>query len=140
MTLVFAKERSESGIQEALNAGRTLAYQNGSLYGKEEWLSLVVSGSLDVSAKMAGERNVRVTIENKSGIPWQLELADDSAIGKKFRSSLRKFTLDPLSVNVIAVSSAGIEPGKEVPVRVKVLNAQSGKDKPLLFELKFVVR
>lgn len=48
MTLVFAKERSEEGIKEALFAGRSVAYFNGELAGLAQYLTPLVKASLQL--------------------------------------------------------------------------------------------
>lgn len=48
MTLVFAKEKSEAGIREALFAGRTAAYFDGKLVGPEEYLRPLVKASFKI--------------------------------------------------------------------------------------------
>lgn len=48
MTLVFATERTEAAIREALEARRTLAFFHGNLVGDKEYLSKLVEASLKV--------------------------------------------------------------------------------------------
>ena len=68
MTLVFATERSENGIKEALFARRTAALFDGTLVGKEEYLMKLVEASLKV--RLISGRNVEVT--NISDIPYKI--------------------------------------------------------------------
>lgn len=51
MTLVFAKERSEEAIHEALINRMTVAYSDGNLYGKEELVRKIVEESVVVKAR-----------------------------------------------------------------------------------------
>lgn len=48
ITLVFAKDKSLKGIQEALFAGRTVAVYNDLLVGKEEFLKPLLKASIEV--------------------------------------------------------------------------------------------
>jgi hypothetical protein len=48
MTLVFAKERTNESIREALEAGRTLAWSSEYLAGKEELLKALVEASVTI--------------------------------------------------------------------------------------------
>jgi predicted metal-dependent phosphoesterase TrpH len=68
MTLVFAKNRSVDGIQEALVAGRTLAWFSGNLAGKEELLREFVQKSIAVKVIDPGKGIVEVL--NKTDIPY----------------------------------------------------------------------
>ncbi|MEG1544732.1 MAG: phosphotransferase [Tannerellaceae bacterium] len=70
LTLVFATERSEQGIKEALFAGRSVAYFNGKLAGKAELLSSLVLASLKI--KMINEKERLVEITNISDIPFNI--------------------------------------------------------------------
>ena len=58
MTLVFAKERSQEGIREALDAKRTLAFFQGVLVGSEEYLTKLVQASLKVRKLESGSMQV----------------------------------------------------------------------------------
>lgn len=48
MTIVFAKERTMEGIKEALFAGRTVAWFQNKVIGKEEFLASLAKESLDL--------------------------------------------------------------------------------------------
>jgi hypothetical protein len=63
LTLAFAKERSEAGIKEALENGRTVAYFDNLLIGQEEYLKPLLEASLEVkSAEYQGSSTV-VSVE-----------------------------------------------------------------------------
>ena len=68
MTLVFATERTEKGIKEALFARRTAALFDGKLVGKAEYLMPLVQASLKI--RRIGERTIEVT--NISDIPFEM--------------------------------------------------------------------
>lgn len=67
MTLVFATERSEQGIKEALFARRTAALFDGKLVGKAEFLMKLIQSSLKI--RRVNEKTVEVT--NISDIPYK---------------------------------------------------------------------
>ncbi len=67
MTLVFASERSENGIREALFAGRTAVFAHNQLVGKENLLKELVKACLKV--QVINEKNVLVT--NLSDISYE---------------------------------------------------------------------
>lgn len=71
MTLVFAKEHSVEGIKEALFAGRTLAYFNNHLEGKEEYIKEIILKSLKV--KVINPEKNTIEICNKSDLLYNIK-------------------------------------------------------------------
>jgi len=74
-TLVFAREKSEEAIREALFAGRTAAYFNGQLAGKAEYLQALLLASVRVRHVSGNGYEVM----NLSDIPYRM-----TADGKLF--------------------------------------------------------
>ena len=68
MTLVFATERSEKGIKEALFARRTAALFDGKLVGKAEYLMQLLEASL----KIRRINNGSIEVTNVSDIPFEI--------------------------------------------------------------------
>ncbi|MBQ3191805.1 MAG: phosphotransferase, partial [Bacteroides sp] len=68
LTLVFATERSEKGIKEALFARRTAALFDGKLVGKPEYLMKLAEVSLKI--RRINEKTIEVT--NISDIPFEI--------------------------------------------------------------------
>ena len=68
MTLVFATEKSEQGIKNALFARRTAALFDGKLFGKEEYLMKLVQASLQI--RIVNAKTVEIT--NISDIPYEM--------------------------------------------------------------------
>ncbi len=68
MTLVFASEKSEEGIKEALMSSRTAALFDGKLFGKPEYLTGLVKASLQV--RMINEKTAEIT--NISDIAYEM--------------------------------------------------------------------
>lgn len=71
MTLVFATDKTQEALREALEAKRTLALFQGNLVGSEEYLSKMVSASLKTEEK-AG----RLSVTNISDITYTMTLGD----------------------------------------------------------------
>lgn len=69
MTLVFATENSEKAIKEALFAGRTVAFFNGQMAGKEEYLTALFKASLVWEVKDADQGAYQVS--NMSDITYR---------------------------------------------------------------------
>lgn len=91
ITLVFATERSEEGIKEALFAGRSAAYFKGQLAGKPEYLTALFEASLDWEVISAEKRSYKVS--NLSDITYKFTCGDKLFIipaGKVVRLVLPK--------------------------------------------------
>lgn len=74
ITLVFAKEKTEAGIKDALMNRRTLAFYKNLLIGRNDFLIPLIQESLVIkSASYIGKSNVlEVVIENKSNAEFTL--------------------------------------------------------------------
>lgn len=68
MTLVFAEEKTEEGIRQALMARRTAALFHHTLVGDEKYLSGLLSSSLKV--RTIGDK--RIEVRNVSDIPFRM--------------------------------------------------------------------
>ncbi len=68
VTLVFAAEKTENGIKEALMAHRTAALFDGKLVGKEEYLMKLVQSSLKI--RIINGKTAEIT--NISDIPYEM--------------------------------------------------------------------
>jgi hypothetical protein len=137
ITLVLAKERSEKGIKEALTNRRTVACVEGQLFGKEEWVKPFVENSLIIKARQINDKSAILEIENSSGLPFKMVVADANGLTLRLKSHLDDFTLDPLSQNAITVSSPKFIKGEEYSVKLKVQNIQVASGKSLEYTLKF---
>lgn len=75
VTLVFAKERSETSIKEALFEGRTLALFNNKLAGREDLLNAIFSASVSIkpSGNVKSGKNISLEITNTSAIRYEIE-------------------------------------------------------------------
>ena len=74
MTLVFAKERSEEGIKEALFAKRTVACFNNTLMGKEEYLKALIQKSFHI--RIVNNEKSTIEIHNQSDIQYQIRYGE----------------------------------------------------------------
>ena len=71
MTLVFSKDRTEKGIQEALFAGRTVAYSYNTFAGKEGLLIDFFNACVEVNKK---------EVINKSSFPFVIKLSNGKEV------------------------------------------------------------
>ena len=94
MTLVFATERSEEGIREALDARRTLAYFHGTLVGSAEYLTKLLSASL----KVRKISDSRMEVTNVSDITYTMKQGDAIYIFPSGKTSMVPVLTGPLTV------------------------------------------
>ena len=140
-TLIFAKERSVKGVEEALWARRTAVYGDGMLYGSEEVLMPLFKASLEMTKVKFHKTSCEVVFENRSNIPIILRKAPGSeeVHYKRFRivQPHEKFTMwingsdwhgAPLKVNEfnlsLFVENFVTAPGKPLEFRVKLSREQ----------------
>ncbi|HBS86047.1 MAG: hypothetical protein A2W91_08190 [Bacteroidetes bacterium GWF2_38_335] len=82
VTLVFAKEKTLSGVREAFENHRTAVLFNDTLFGKEEYLKAIYEGSVKIlnqSAFVDESKNIFIRFENSSSIPVLLKKTGDDA-------------------------------------------------------------
>lgn len=85
MTLVFAKDRSETSIREALEAGRTVAWASKYLAGKEEHLQNLFKACVELAPVHYSEVTKNgisqnyYEITNRSDLYFELELKEGKA-------------------------------------------------------------
>jgi hypothetical protein len=79
ITLVFSEERTQAGIEAGLRAGRTVAWFNNTLIGKEENLKPLIEASLTVKkSSYLGDTDVlTMMIENTSDAAYLLDNQSD---------------------------------------------------------------
>lgn len=125
MTLVFAKERSEEALKEAMFAGRTMVFFRDKLVGKEDLARNFFFSCISVGKTyFENEKNLFIEITNKSDIPFYL------VNGKP--ESPASITLAANSANRIVLSKKATS-----PLVYDVRNVITGEEKVLRVELKF---
>lgn len=108
MTLVFATARTHEALKEAMFAGRTLAYFNDMLAGKEEYARPFFHQCISVSKPFyENDKNSYLEITNTSDIPFTLENGSPDAPASIIlpargitRVSISKKARSPLSYDV----------------------------------------
>ena len=76
MTLVFAKEKTLESVKEAMFAGRTLAFFNNFLMGKQEFIAPLVKECLTFELEADKGDYCIYNVVNKSDIKFQLQIGD----------------------------------------------------------------
>lgn len=130
MTLVLAKEKSESSVIEALKDRRTVGMWNNNLFGREAHVASVVKASVDFRLSNLDNKKGLFEIVNKSGFPFIFEfidLEDNFSIRDDVPSSVFPYQTSALKATV-----KGKVP---VSVKVKVLNVFISPDNNLFLEI-----
>ena len=132
LTLVFAKEKNEAGIKDALMSRRTVAVYKNLLIGRDEFLVPLIESSLKVSsAKYIGKYNVLgVEIENLSSIDITLQ----NQTGYTLHNNNDVFVLKAGTKTIIEVKT--IERKTEVALKFAVLSAANAPNKHPVITIK----
>jgi len=123
VTLVFAKERSELGIKEALFEGRTVAWYQNSLIGQEKYLIPLIESSLVVDTayyQMYGNKETQianVVIFNHSDATYLLNNESDFS----FYHATDVIQLNPQTSTTLSVKT--IKSLSSFELNFEVLNA-----------------
>ena len=131
VTLVFSTERSEQGIREALDAGRTAVWHNDLLVGREEWIRRLVESSVEIAS--ASYRNntqvLEVVLRNTSDAPFAFRYTGDFT----FDTHGELVSLPPHGEERLLVRTIDIL--EETPLSFEVLNAIPSPGEVLEIEL-----
>ena len=125
MTLVFAKARTPDALKEAMFAGRTLAYFNDMLAGKEEYAKPFFYQCITVGKpSYENPKSLFFEITNKSDIPFYLV---DGAAGIP-----ATITLAANTITRVVVSKTNT-----APLVYNVKNIITGENEVLEVEIKY---
>jgi hypothetical protein len=78
VTLIFARERNEKGVREALEAHRTAIFAESNVYGKEDLLTALLTACVEVEKVSKSKTKLTVELYNNSSIPVLLDKAPGS--------------------------------------------------------------
>lgn len=124
MTLVFAKERTHDSLKEAMFDGRTLAYFQDMLAGKEEFAKPFFYQSISVGKPFyQNDKTIFFEVTNTSDIPFYLI--------NGIANAPATITLAANSVTRVAVSKKVTD-----PLLYDVKNILTGENEVLRIELK----
>jgi len=123
INLVFAVDKSEASIKEALFAGRTLSWYQNILIGKEQWMNALLDASISFERKgMIGPSSIlEISLTNHSDARFILK--NNSAFD--FYKSADLIELEPHSTITLNVLTDRVE-GELPPLSFDVLNAVIG--------------
>ena len=80
MTFVLAKKCDEQSIKEAIEKGRTIAYHNNRLIGKEEYLAELFKASVSIEHLCDNKKETMVMLTNKSSLPYSVKVGKGEMI------------------------------------------------------------
>lgn len=102
LTLVFAKERTLESVKDALLAGRTAAFTENMVRGREEWLRPLFNACVEVSRKdksisLNNKSDIEFEIEDNTGTLFKLEPKDSDSFpsNKKSVLTIKNFEIAP---------------------------------------------
>ena len=98
MTLIFAKEKSEKGVREALEARRTLCYSAGYVIGEERLLLDLFNASVKAEKRAENKDKGKVTFT----------LSNNSSIEYHITCGYRPYTIPALGAVTISVDKGEI--------------------------------
>lgn len=137
MTLVFAKEKTEEAIKEALIARRTAVYTENYLIARFPEAEALFKASLKITSEEKDQRGEPlriVTIKNNSSITYRIRVHADYNIE---RSLLGHMVLEPQSITKLTIKELWDHP-EEIELRVEVYNIAISPDKHL--ETKILIK
>lgn len=129
VTLVFAREKSEGSLREALQERRTVVWFDNTLVGNEEYLVPLVEQSMAVT-RYSGRQVVTILVENRSGADYILENQSEYT----FHDHARVFILKAHGTTKIQVKT--LKKLERFELRFKVLNAFISPDRHPLVSLE----
>ena len=129
VTLVFAKERSEIGVKDALFDGRTVAWYQNNLIGQEKYLIPLIKSSLTVDTayyQMYGNTKTHianVVISNQSDATYLINNESNFS----FYNTTNVVQLNPQTITTLSVKT--IESLSSFELKFEILNAIYAKNK-----------
>ncbi len=141
MTLIFAKEKSEEGIKEALLARRTAVYWKNMIIGDKKYLNEIFNESLKIinpNIKFDDKGNANIYVKNNSDINYELVFnTDDSEI-----AILKEFVIPANALCIIPIrTKSGEKPaGDTVKLSAEVKNLIISPEQGLLVNIDLSIK
>lgn len=123
MTLVFAKERSEEGIREALINRRTVVYHKNMLIGESQYLNELFENSLHIIDTKKSAKSIQISFENKSDLTFILK----KTAHDKNLIYFRDYTIQPHCKHTITIKLENNITGGDLNFEVTNLLVRPGK-------------
>ena len=140
VTLVFAKEKTEESVREAMDARRTAIFAEDMVYGREQELAALFNACVRVKNVRWTNKGVGFTLHNVSSIPVRLTKAPGAENFAYWRYlNLPPFSSVSVSVNSVKddkVQSRMDQSINEVVASFLVETFHVGANKPLKVDIK----
>lgn len=137
VTLLFVREKSLDGVREALDAGRTVAWQQKRLIGSEALLRSLFQAYVHAPGAIhppAGARTAALQLRNVSALHFDLKVVE----APKWMT-VSSSQAAPQSTALLTVRLAKDAPmtRQRVTLRLEISNALAGPDTPLVVPVEF---
>ena len=140
VTLVFATERNEAGVRNALEHQRTAVLAEEMVYGREDMLRPLYEACIVVKSVKYSDSRITFTLENKSSIPIRI----CKAPGSEPYTYIRTYEIRPFETISIAIKpnrvnhkSPKFSGETELDAHFVVETFQIGPNKPLPYTYHF---
>ncbi|HRE52757.1 MAG TPA: Sb-PDE family phosphodiesterase [Flavitalea sp.] len=133
MTLVFAREKSEKAIREALDTRRTAVYVDDYIIARQPEAEALFKASLSINARYAtrnGEKIIVVSIFNRSSVPYRTRFSADHDIEDY---PLGELELKPFDTTRLTITAVWNKPDRQ-KLKAVVSNIAVTPDEPLQIE------
>jgi hypothetical protein len=140
MTLVFAKEKTEQSIKEALFAKRTAIYHKNLLIGRAQYLKPIFDQSVRIinpQVTLRGQGMVNLMVNNRSQIDF--ELVTDKALNEIYTPRRVTLARDRTVMVGITAKKGAAGGTKEIRIPYTVKNLLVESDEGLHIELPVTV-
>ena len=132
LTLVFAAEKTNKSLREALDAGRTAVWRGEELYGKPVHLKALFEASVRVLAQPVGLKGngfTYIQVINESDLVFKLEMGE----GLKGFGYAPEIVLHPGRIGILPLQSLDNEKEGQADISIpfKVTNLFTGPDETL---------
>lgn len=138
MTLVFAKEKSEAGIKEALLARRTAIYFGDFIVARQTEAEAFFRAAVSIKVLKEtrnGEPLIKVELTNNSDIPFNIRAKSEFNI-ENF--PLGQTSLKPGVKETIILKAVWTYP-KTTPLKIEVMNVLVSPDEALKLEINDII-
>lgn len=133
VTLVFATERSEQAVHEALIARRTAVFGNGFVYGSEAVLLPLLEACLDITVASITDKKLTLKIVNRSSIPVALVKVSGESTNLTYQRDLTIKPFDEITMSFSQNSGKN----KEYDINFAIANWHTDANTPLHWSIKY---
>ena len=138
MTLIFAKDRTEAGIREALDEHRTAVYNDGYIYGREDLLRQLFDKALEIKNTRVSDKSVKMSVKNVTSVPIYLSKAPGSE-KLSYRRELKLSPGEETEISIVPEHGGKSFGSASIDVNYFVKNYHIDADTPLKVSYHFEI-